>query len=329
MLAELPTAAASAERAAQEHSNNLTKPPGSLGRLEDLACWTAAWQGRHPPTAERIHTLVFAGNHGVAARGVSAYPADVTAQMVANFNAGGAAVNQLCRTVGARLDVHAIELDRPTADFTSAPAMGWPEVTQAFDVGYAAVSTDSDLLCLGEMGIANTSSAAALCCALFGGEAAAWTGRGTGVDDDGLKHKASVVAAAVSRHVGEAEGGLDLLRRLGGRELAAMAGAIVAARRQRIPVLLDGFVCCAAAAALYVERDDALDHCQIAHCSAEAGHRKLLERLGRAPLLDLGMRLGEASGAVLAAGLVKAAIETHNGMATFAQAAVSGRSEPG
>ena len=292
-----------------------------------VVAWMAAWQGRHPPTAESIQTLIFAGNHGVAALGVSAFPAEVTVQMVANFEAGGAAVNQLCRSVGARLAVEAIDLDRPTADFTRAPALDEDEFASAFMRGHDAVTGDIDLLCLGEMGIANTTAASALCCALFGGSAADWTGRGTGVDDEGLRRKAAVVQAGVDWHTGDGADGLELLRRLGGRELIAMAGAILAARRRRIPVLLDGYVCCAAAAALEQTAGGALDHCLAGHCSAEPGHRRLLDRLGKVPLLDLGMRLGEGSGAVLAAGLVRAAIATHNGMATFAQAAVSGRSE--
>ena len=323
LLASLPDADTAAAAAATGHSDNLTKPRGSLGRLEEIVAWLAAWQHRHPPAAEAVQTLVFAGNHGVAALGVSAFPAEVTVQMVANFQAGGAAVNQLCRAIGARLDVHAIELDRPTGDLTQGPAMSEDEFGEAFARGCAAVPDQADLLCIGEMGIANTTSAAAVCAALYGGEAVDWTGRGTGVDDAGLKRKAAVVAAGVERHRDEGSDGLDLLRRLGGRELAAMAGAVLTARQRHIPVLLDGYVCCAAAAALEVTRPGALDHCLAGHCSAEPGHRRLLERLGKTPVLDLGMRLGEASGAVLAAGLIKAAVATHNGMATFAQAAVS------
>ncbi len=301
----------------------LTKPAGSLARLEELASWAAGWQGRHPPTAEHIQALVFAGNHGIAARGVSAFPAEVTVQMVANFQAGGAAINQLCRSVGADLQVHALELDRPTADFTLEPAMSEADCAAAFALGRDRVDANADLLCLGEMGIANTTSAAALSCALFDGDPANWVGRGTGIDDAGLARKTETVAAGLARH-GDALGDpLEVLCRLGGRELAAIAGAVLGARENRVPVLLDGFICCAAAAVLHVARPGALDHCVAAHRSAEPGHDRLLTALGMAPLLDLGLRLGEASGAALAAHIVKAAIATHTGMATFAEAGVS------
>lgn len=328
LLADLPSGDTDAGLAAARHSDQLTKPQGALGRLEDIVVWLSTWQGRHPPAADAVRTLVFAGNHGVAARGVSAFPAEVTAQMVANFRAGGAAVNQLCRSLGATLDVHPIELDRPTADFTQAPAMEAEEFADAFAIGHRAVPAHADMICVGEMGIANTTSAAAVCCALFGEPAENWAGRGTGVDDTGLARKTSAITEGVTRHAREITNALDALRRLGGRELAAMAGAIIGARQKRIPVLLDGFVCGAAAAALEMAHPGALDHCIAGHCSAEPGHRRLLDRLGKRPILELDMRLGEASGAVLAAHLIKAAVTTHNGMATFAQAAVSGRDAP-
>jgi len=175
------------------------------------------------------------------------------------------------------------------------------------------------------MGIANTTAAAALCAALFGGAAADWVGPGTGVDSGGIERKRAVVEEGVALHKQAAKDGLDLLRRLGGREFAAMAGAVIAARMARVPVLLDGYATCAAAAALFAVEARALDHCLVAHRSAEPGHRRLLEHLGKAPLLDLGMRLGEASGATLAIALVKAALACHNGMATFAEAGVSGK----
>lgn len=321
LLAGLPGPDCAAEAAAKERETRLTKPCGSLARLESLAAWLAKWQGG-PPRAGLIRACVFAGNHGVAARGVSAFPAEVTAQMVANFEHGGAAINQLCRTFGVELSVHPLDLDHPTADFTGAAAMTEGEFTAAFDVGRAAGMEQADLLCLGEMGIANTTAAAALCLGLFGGAAADWTGPGTGVDGAALAHKAAVVAAAAALHHGATDP-LELFRRLGGRELAAIAGAIVAARWSRVPVVLDGFVCTAAAAALEVARPGALDHCLVGHVSTEPGHRRLLQCLRKQPLLDLGMRLGEASGAVLAAALVKAAAACHSGMATFAEAGVA------
>lgn len=316
-----PDAAAAAAAAAREPQ--LTKPPGALGRLEELALWLSTWQGRHPPAAERLRAIVFAGNHGVAARGVSAFPASVTAQMVANFTAGGAAINQLCRAFGLDLAVHALHLERPVFDITMGPAMDEADFAAAFAAGWAAVAAaPADLVCLGEMGIGNTTTAAALCHGLFGGSAANWCGPGTGLDAEAVAHKAAVVAAAVARHADAADP-IDTARRLGGRELAAIAGAVVAARHLRIPVVLDGFVCTAAAAPLAAVRADALHHCLVGHASTEPGHRRLLARLRQRPLLDLDMRLGEASGAALAAAVVKAAAACHTGMATFAEAGVT------
>ncbi len=314
-----PDAAAHAAWAAREPM--LTKPPGALGRLEELAAWMAAWQGRHPPTCARPRARVYAGNHGVAALGVSAFPPEVTVQMVANFRHGGAAINQLCAAFGTELDVVALDLDRPTADFTHGPAMTETDFVAAFRAGMESVPADTDLLAIGEMGIGNTTPAAAIPCALFGGEAAEWTGRGTGVAGAALARKTEVVAAGVVLHKGAPP--LEIARRLGGRELAAMAGAVVAARLARVPVLLDGYVCTAAVAPLAAECPTALDHCMVAHASAEPGHRRLVEALGKTPLLDLGMRLGEASGAALAVGLVKAAVACHAGMATFGEAGVA------
>ena len=327
LLADLPGPDAGAEAAARAREARLTKPPGALGRLEEIAAWGAAWQGRHPARAERIQTLVFAGNHGVAKRGVSAWPPEVTAQMVANFEAGGAAIAQLCAVSGAALRAVPLALDSPTADLAEAPAMSEAECAAAFAAGFNSVDTGADLLCLGEMGIGNSTAAAALCLALFGGAAEDWTGRGAGIDDAGLARKRAAAAAGAARHRAHAGDALEALRRLGGRELAAIAGAIAAARRARVPVVLDGFICCAAAAALRGAAPGALDHCLAGHRSTETGHARLLARLGLEPLLDLGMRLGEGSGAALAALVVKAAFATHAGMATFAEAGVSGRAD--
>ncbi|HKS89935.1 MAG TPA: nicotinate-nucleotide--dimethylbenzimidazole phosphoribosyltransferase [Stellaceae bacterium] len=324
LLAHLPDADRDAGAAAAAREAHLTKPAGALGRLEGLAAWLATWQGRHPPRLDHPRTVVFAGNHGVAVRGVSAYPAAVTAQMVQNFVAGGAAVNQLCRAVDADLRVYEMNLDQPTADIVEAPAMNEEECARAVAYGMMAVEPGIDALAVGEMGIANTTVAAALCLALFGGDAGDWTGPGTGVAGAALDHKRQVVAAAVARHKSHAADPLDVLRRLGGLEFAAMAGAILAARMGRVPVVLDGFCAGAAAAVLYAADPRALDHCVAGHVSAEPGHRRLLDRLGKPPLLDLGMRLGEASGATLALSILKAAAACHSGMATFAEAGVSG-----
>ncbi|MFN3076183.1 MAG: nicotinate-nucleotide--dimethylbenzimidazole phosphoribosyltransferase [Alphaproteobacteria bacterium] len=327
LIQTIPGPSLEAQKMTTEREGLLTKPPGSLGRLEELSAWLATWQHRSPPRMEKPACAVFAGNHGVAAQGVSAFPAEVTAQMVGNFAHGGAAINQLCRTFGVALTVEALRLDEPTADFTQAPAMEEAACVEAIRIGMRAaekvVGEDCDVLCLGEMGIANTTSASAIGLALFGGEAVDWTGRGTGISAEVWSHKATVVRQAVEKHKAALTDGLEVLRCLGGRELAAIVGAVVAARLCRVPVMLDGFVCTAAAATLSPLRAGVLDHCSIAHVSAEPAHRWLSELLGKHPLLELNMRLGEASGAALAVGLLRGAVACHTGMATFAEAGVS------
>lgn len=327
LLKVLPQADEEAGAAALQHQGQLTKPAGSLGRLEELAVWLATWQGRNPPSVERPYTAVFAGNHGIAAKGVSAYPAEVTAQMVQNFIDGGAAVNQLCSLANADLRVYEMALEEPTGDISEAPAMSETDCCHAIAYGMMAVEPGIDVLSLGEMGIGNTTVAAALCHGLFGGEAADWVGPGTGVDGERLAAKTALVAQAVERHRDAAADPLRLLCRLGGRELAAIVGAVLAARMARTPVVLDGYACTAAAAVLYAMDPASLDHCLVAHTSAEPGHKRLLARVGKRPLIDLGMRLGEASGAMVAVLLLKAAVACHNGMATFAEAGVSGPAE--
>jgi nicotinate-nucleotide--dimethylbenzimidazole phosphoribosyltransferase len=299
----------------------LTKPPGALGQLEEIAIWLAGWQGTAKPVIARPQVAIFAGNHGVVAQGVSAYPAEVTAQMVANFRASGAAINQLAACFGASMVVEAVELDRPTGDFTQTAAMDQAGLLTALNVGWNAVDPLADILVPGEMGIGNTTSAAAIVCALFGGTPQDWVGRGTGVDDAGLARKVAAVTAGLTRHPGRDP--LQVLRCLGGREIAAMAGAILSARVQRIPVILDGFIACSAAAVLHKANPAALDHCIAGHVSAEAAHHRVLAVLGKTPLLNLGLRLGEGSGAALALGIVKAAAACHYGMSSFAEAGVA------
>jgi nicotinate-nucleotide--dimethylbenzimidazole phosphoribosyltransferase len=320
---DLPNGSPAASAAIVQREASLTKPPGSLGRLEELVAWLAHWQGRAPPQLQRVEIVVFAGNHGVTKRGVSAYPAEVTAQMVANFAAGGAAINQLARTAGAQLRVIPLALDRPTADFTRQPALSEQEFLAAVAAGSRVVLPGCDLVCLGEMGIGNTTAAAAIAAALFGGGGARWAGRGTGVDAEGLGRKREAIDQALARHAAVLHDPLAIAAAFGGRELAAILGATLAARRQRIPVVLDGFVCTAAAAPLIKLRADTLAHALAGHVSAEAGHRMLLGELGLRPLLDLNMRLGEASGAALAVLTLRAALACHTGMATFAEAGVS------
>ena len=320
-LAAMPGPDRAAEAAARDRDAALTKPPGALGRLEALAAWYAGWRGDPRPSLGAPQIVVFAGNHGVAARGVSAFPAQVTAQMVANFRAGGAAINQLARLAGARLDVVALDLDRPTADFTEGPAMSEDETAAAFAAGWDAVDGGADLLVAGEMGIANTTSAA--------GHRRRAPGR-RGLGGAGHRRRRRGASRARRRRVraalaaNPARDGLSVLAALGGREVAAMAGAVAGARARRVPVILDGFVSTAAALCLRAEAPGALDHCVAGHLSAEGAHGRMLDAIGLRPLLALDLRLGEGSGAALAIGVLRGALACHSGMATFAEAAVSG-----
>jgi nicotinate-nucleotide--dimethylbenzimidazole phosphoribosyltransferase len=325
LIKNMPQADLESAAQAKAHEAQLTKPPGALGQLENISEWVSTWQGQHPPRAQRTVVAVFAGNHGVVAQGVAAYPQAVTAQMVANFQSGGAAVNQICKTFDLGLKVFELALEQPTADITQEAALSEKDCAATFAYGMEAIAGGCDLLCIGEMGIGNTTIAAALAYGLFGGTPEEWVGPGTGVDAEGVKRKAVAIARAVELHNAHLNDPLEVLRRLGGRELAAMAGAILAARMERVPVLIDGYVATAAAAVLFKLDPHALDHCIAAHCSAEPAHRKLLAKIGKVPLLDLGMRLGEASGAALAAGIVKAAVNCHNDMATFASAGVANK----
>lgn len=325
-IAVLSQPDATAVEQARARNAELTKPPGALGRLEELAIWLAGWRGDPRPLVSAPQALIFAGNHGVTARGVSAFPAEVTAQMVANFEAGGAAINQLCALQGAQLGVVPVDLDAPTADFTQEPAMTPDAFASALLIGWSSVDPQADCLILGEMGIGNTTAAAAIACALFDGGPADWTGAGTGVAGAALDAKRETVRLGLARHADALSRPLEVLRRLGGRELAAIAGAAMRARAERIPVILDGFICCAAVAPLLKMNPQALDHCVAAHRSAEAAHGRLLDAMRLEPVLDLDLRLGEGSGAAIALGVLRAALACHSGMATFAEAAVSGKS---
>mgnify|MGYP001077674578 CR=1 FL=1 len=326
-IAELITALPAIDNAAQQQALDrqaeLTKPPGSLGKLEKLAVWVAGWHGAVKPQITHGQCLIFAGNHGVVAQGISPFPPEVTGQMVANFAAGGAAINQLCDQADLKLSVIPLELNRPTNDLSTGPAMSEQEVLDAMNAGAAALDNECDYLIVGEMGIGNTTAAAALCMGRFGGDAGRWVGPGTGLDEEGVNHKADVVAAAIALQDRQNSSATALLGAYGGRELAAIAGAVLAARMRRIPVMLDGFISTAAAAALTAGDNLAvLDHCEISHMSAEPGHLRLAVALRKQPIVDLGMRLGEGSGAAVATLLLRAALATHNGMATFAEAGV-------
>ncbi|TJZ93739.1 nicotinate-nucleotide--dimethylbenzimidazole phosphoribosyltransferase [Paracoccus gahaiensis] len=309
-----------AAQGARDRQAQLTKPPGSLGRLEELAVFMAGWQGTDRPRIDRAQALVFAGNHGITAQGITPFPPAVTAGMVANFRAGGAAINQLCRVAAADLAVVALDLDRPTGDFTQGPAMTPAEVRDAMAKGAGAVDPEAQVLILGEMGIGNSTTSAALAAATFGGRAEDWVGPGTGAHGDMLAAKIRVVTEGLARHA--PTGAHATLAAFGGREQAGICGAIGRARDLRIPVILDGFICTAAAGVLTRDDPDALAHCLIGHESAEPGHRRLIAALGMPPVLSLDMRLGEGSGAAVALMVLRAALECHNGMATFAEAGI-------
>ncbi len=311
--------------AVRARDTTLTKPAGSLGRLEEIAAFIAGWQGKAKPAITRPLVAIFAANHGVVKQGVSPFPQEVTRQMMENFAAGGAAINQICATFDIGLKVFDLALDYPSGDISEEAALDEKAAAATIAFGMEATAGGSDLLCLGEMGIGNTTIAAAIYHALYGGRAADWVGRGTGIDDAGLARKAAVVEKAVALHRDHLGDPLEVLRRLGGREIAAIAGAILAARLQNVPVILDGYVVTAAAAILYALNPSALDHCLAGHVSVEGAHRAVLGHLGLNPILDLGMRLGEGSGAALAVAIVRAAVACHNDMATFDQAKVSGR----
>lgn len=331
-LSHFPTIDLEAAAQAQARQDILTKPAGSLGRLENLAVFMAGWQQSERPHLDAPQVLVFAGNHGVCDKGVNVFPQTVTQQMVANFAAGGAAINQLAHVAGASLRVVALELDRPTLDLSEHDAMSESETLDAMAQGFEAVDRMADMLVLGEMGIGNTTVAGALSMSLFGGSPSQWVGPGTGADDAIMARKVDVLRLAEARLSRRPDiGPLDILASVGGREEAALCGAILAARSARIPVILDGFICTASAAVIHklgMSRDtpiNLLDHCIAGHVSAEPGHRHLLQELALPPLLQLDMRLGEGSGAAVALLVAKAAVATHNGMATFQDAGVSNR----
>ncbi|MFC0679888.1 nicotinate-nucleotide--dimethylbenzimidazole phosphoribosyltransferase [Lysobacter korlensis] len=327
--------------AAREHQGQLTKPPGSLGELENVAVQLAAMQASATPAADRVWISVFAADHGVAAEGVSAFPQAVTGEMVRNFATGGAAISVLARALGATLEVvnlgtvndpgevagvRRAVIAPSTANFCVQPAMNDVQLHAALEAGAhsvrMAVEAGAQVFVGGEMGIGNTTAAAALACALLGLPAAALAGAGTGLDNAGISRKAEVIDRALARHAHETSP-LRMLACLGGFEIAALAGAFIAAAQARLPVLVDGFIATAAALAATRLNPGCREWMLFAHRSHEQGHAALLEALSATPLLDLGLRLGEGSGAALAISLLRNACALHNGMATFAQAGVS------
>lgn len=327
----LPPADEEASASVAARAADILRPAGALARLDAVAVWLAGWQRTPRPDVVHPAAVIFAGDHGVAADGVSAYPPEVTGAMTAAFARGVATINALADAARADVRVVDVGVGRPTANLRHEPALDEASFAACIDSGRAAVAElDADLLVVGEMGIGNTTAAAAVCACILGGEADGWVGRGTGVDERGRQAKVAAVADAQARTSGISDP-LELLRHAGGSELAAMAGALVEARRRSIPVVLDGFVVGAAALALHAARPGALDHCVAGHVSAEPGHRRLLAHLGMEPLLDLGMRLGEGSGAMLAVPLVRMAARAVVEVATFAEwfGAVPGEAVPG
>jgi len=327
LLKDLPNGSQSAVDDVRERDKTLTKPLGSLGQLEYLVEFMARWQEKTEPTMNNPMVAIFAGNHGVTEQNISPFPASVTAQMVANFTNGGAAISQISKLHGLNLRVFELALDIPTGDITKVAALSDSACAATIAYGMEAIAGEPDLLCIGEMGIGNTTVAAAIYAALFGGSGADWVGAGTGLDSEGIARKAKVVDRALALHKKDLDHPLKILSRVGGREFAAMLGAIVAARHHKTPVIIDGFVATAAAAIGYAINPAILDHCLFAHVSDENAHINALEKMNRRGMLDLGMRLGEGSGAALGAVLVKTALHLHHNMATFAQAEVSGKTE--
>jgi nicotinate-nucleotide--dimethylbenzimidazole phosphoribosyltransferase len=317
LLRGLPSPDETAAAAVRDRASRVLRPTGALDRLDEVAVWLAGWQRSARPRVEAPVAAVFVADHGVAAEGVSAYPAEVTEAMLRALRDGVATASVMARTIGAPITVHDVGVRAPSGNLLREPALSEERFHRCLEAGRRAVGElEADLLVLGEMGIANTTPAAAVCAALFGGPAEEWTGRGTGIDEATYARKVAVVDAA-RRRVWEGAGPIEVLRQLGGAELVAIAGATLEARRRSIPVILDGFVVTAAVAPLEVARPGALDHCLAGHCSGEPGHRLLLDKLGRTPLLDLGLRLGEGSGALAAVPLVKLAAACVTEVATF------------
>ncbi|MEI6498039.1 MAG: nicotinate-nucleotide--dimethylbenzimidazole phosphoribosyltransferase [Actinomycetota bacterium] len=323
-LADLPAGNNAAAEAVQARAADILRPAGALARLDQVAVHMARWQGTSHPAVHRPAGLIFAADHGVAVAGaVSAYPVDVTAAMLAAYRAGKSTVSAFASVAGATVEAIDVGVGRPTGDIRFEAALSSERFDEAVAAGRAAVEAlDADLLVIGEMGIGNTTAAAAIAAALAAligdTDPAAWVGRGTGVDDDGFARKRAAVEAAVARIDGVTDP-LVIAREVGGAELVAMAAAVVAARQRNIPVVLDGFVVTAAVAPLAAVRADALDHCLVGHCSAEPGHRRLLAALGKQPLLDLDMRLGEGSGAMAAVPLIAMACAGVTDVPTFAE----------
>ncbi len=318
-----PIANPDLEARLQRRLDSLTKPPGSLGQLEALALRLGLIQSTDMPAIGRKAMLIFCADHGVVEEGVSPYPAEVTRQMVANFHAGGAAITVLCRHHGIEPIVVNMGVGRPTRNFAREAAMTREEVEQAIENGMAHACA-ADILGAGEMGIGNSTSAAALLSAFSGLDPTETAGRGTGLDDAGVIRKAEVIRRALALHQPDPRDPVGVLAAVGGREIAAIAGLILGAAARRKAVVLDGFISCSAALVAGALAPASLDYAIFSHCSAERGHRRMLEYLGAKPLLDLDLRLGEGTGSALGIGVLEAAVKLYREMATFESAGVSG-----
>jgi nicotinate-nucleotide--dimethylbenzimidazole phosphoribosyltransferase len=320
LLADLPTADVESAGAVRERASQVLRPLGALERLDEIAIWLASWQRRPTPRVDTVNALVFAADHGVAVSGVSAYPPEVTEVMLRALRGGVATASVMSTTLGVELSVIDVGVGRPTGDITREPALTSARFDECWGLGREAVSAIGrpDLLVVGEMGIGNTTAAAAVCAGLFGGDADLWTGRGTGIDDASILKKKAAVDTARQR-VEEVTDPFEVLRQVGGSELVALAAAVTEARIRSIPVVLDGFVVSAACAVLEVARPGSLEHTVAGHCSAELGHRLLLDKLGQSPVLDLGMRLGEASGGLAAVPLIRLAARCVTDVGTFGE----------
>jgi nicotinate-nucleotide--dimethylbenzimidazole phosphoribosyltransferase len=318
LLRTLPGPDETSGDSVRQRAAEVLRPLGALARLDETAAWLATWQRTSRPSVAAPGLIVFAGDHGVVSEGVSAYPSEVTAEMLRAVRENVATSSVLAAEGGAAIRAVDCGVGHPTNNISVEPAMDGERFRSCFELGRCAVhELDADLLVLGEMGIGNTTAAAAVAASLFGLAPAEWTGRGAGADDHTLARKIDVVLRARNR-VG-ACGGMELLRQLGGTEMVALAGAVVEARMKSLPVVLDGFVVTASVAPLEVLQPGALAHCMAGHVSAEPGHRLLLEKLGKDPLLDLGLRLGEGSGALAAVPLIRMAAAAVTGVATFEQ----------
>ncbi|WP_455475361.1 nicotinate-nucleotide--dimethylbenzimidazole phosphoribosyltransferase [Bartonella sp. B17] len=319
LLTNLPIADEFSMILAKKRQKNLTHMGSALGKLGDLAVWYAGWRGTEKPVVVRPLVAIFSGNHGITDENITSFPQSMTQKMVENFATGGAAINQICNAYDLGLKIFDLALKYPTRNITKDAAMDECNAAATMAFGMEAIAGGPDLLCIGEMGIGNTMIASALCFALFGGKIEEWIENGLEHEEKFYQRKVATLKTAVSLHKHHFDDPFEIMRRLGGREIAAIIGAILAARLEKIPVILDGFVTTAAAAVLYKMHPRALDHVLVGHIPSEPAHRKLLEKIEKEPFLDLGINLGEGVGAAVAAGIVKAAVLTHAQMAIFKQ----------